>query len=280
MFNRILGSALVLGLVGVFVISGGFALFLEAARLRLAPRRGPVRRGWQDAGANLGEHNIQSPSSQASPIAPWTAEHTNETTAKGPRGGMLGHAMLNRILVAAAVVGVIGAFFGSGGLAIFTDTQSAPANTFVAGTVDISSSPTTALVALSAMAPGDRVTASITVSNAGTLALRYAVTSTTTEDVLAAALDLTIKSGVTTCSNAAYAADGTVLYGPADLGNTTPVNVIGDPTTGGDTGDRTLAATATEDLCFSVILPLATTTGQGVTTTATFAFVAEQTANN
>jgi hypothetical protein len=58
-------------------------------------------------------------------------------------------------------------------------------------------------------------------------------------------------------------------------------NVIGDPTTGSQAGDRTLAASANEVLCFSVILPLGTgNTSQGVTTTATFDFVAEQTANN
>jgi predicted ribosomally synthesized peptide with SipW-like signal peptide len=281
MFNKILGFALVLGLVGVLVVSGGFALFLGAARSRLTPRRGPVRRGRQAAGANLREHNTHSMSSQSSPIAPWTAEHPHEPTAKRLRGDTLGSAMLNRILVAAAVIGVIGAFFGSGGLAIFTDTQSVPANTFVTGTVDISSSPTTALVTLSAMAPGGQVTAPITVTNAGTLALRYAVTSTTTENVLAAALDLTIKSGVSTCDTANFAADGTVLYGPADLGSTTGVNVIGDPTTGADTGDRALSASANEILCFNVKLPLAAgNSSQGVTTTATFAFAAEQTANN
>jgi hypothetical protein len=53
------------------------------------------------------------------------------------------------------------------------------------------------------------------------------------------------------------------------------------PTQGADTGDRTLAASADEDLCFNVELPSATGNSfQGLTTTATFAFAAEQTANN
>ncbi len=189
--------------------------------------------------------------------------------------------MLNRILVAAAVVGLMGAFFGSGGLALFTDTASVPSNTFSTGTVDISTSPTTALVTFSAMAPGDTVTAPLTVTNDGTMALRYALTNTTTEDVLAAALDLTIKSGVTTCTDVGFSADGTVVYATGDLGSTTGVDTIGDPTTGAQAGDRALAAAGSEILCFNVSLPLATgDTSQGLTSTATLAFAAEQTVNN
>ncbi len=59
--------------------------------------------------------------------------------------------MLNRILAAALAVGLVGAFLGSGGLAVFTSTQSVPANTFVTGTVIISTAPTTALVLRPAM---------------------------------------------------------------------------------------------------------------------------------
>jgi hypothetical protein len=107
------------------------------------------------------------------------------------------------------------------------------------------------------------------------------VTSTTTENTLAAELDLTIKSGVTTCTNAGFGASGTVVYSTADLGNTTGINVIGNPAQGSQAGDRTLAASANEVLCFNVSLPLtATNSSQGQTTTATLAFAAEQTANN
>lgn len=192
------------------------------------------------------------------------------------RGGLFGTAV-----VAMGLLAVVGAILNSGGLAVFTDTASVPANTFTTGTVDISTSPATALVTFSAMAPGDQVTNPLTVTNAGTLALRYAVTSTTTENTLAAELDLTIKSGVTTCTNAGFAGSGTVVYATGDLGNTTAVNVIGNPAQGSQTGDRTLAAAGSEALCFNVSLPLAATNAaQGLTTTATFAFVAEQTANN
>lgn len=166
-------------------------------------------------------------------------------------------------------------------LALFTDSASVPANTFSTGTVDISTSPTSALVTFSNMAPGDQVTAPITVTNAGTLQLRYAVTSVTTENTLAAQLDMTIKSSVTTCTNGGFGGSGTVLYGPGDLGSTAGVNVIGDPAQGGQAGDRTLAAGANEILCFNVSLPLSTGNSfQNLTTTATFTFQAEQTPNN
>lgn len=185
------------------------------------------------------------------------------------------------ILIGLLAIGVLVVGVGLGTGAIFTDTQSVDANTFSTGTVDISTDPTTALVTFSDMAPGDQVTNPLTVTNSGSLELRYAVTSSTTEDPLAAQLDLTIKSGVSNCTNAGFDADGTVIYGPADLGSTSGVNVIGDPTQGAQAGDRTLAGSASETLCFNVSLPLDTGNAfQSLSTTATFNFQAEQTKNN
>lgn len=192
--------------------------------------------------------------------------------------------MMKRILVTLVAIGLLSMVGGLAGFAVFTDTASVGSNTFTTGTVDISTSPTTALVTFSNMAPGDSVTNGITVTNAGSLALRYAITSTTTENTLAAQLDQTIwdeaeeADGGTACNAAAPAA---VLYGPADLGSTTGINVVGSPTQGAQAGDRPLAAAGNEVLCFRVTLPLATGNAyQALTTTATFAFQAEQTANN
>jgi spore coat-associated protein N len=166
-------------------------------------------------------------------------------------------------------------------LALFTDSDNVAANTFSTGTVVLSTSPTSAVVTFSTMAPGDQVTAALTVTNGGTLAFRYAVTSTTTEDTLAAQLDLTIKVGVTTCTDGGFGSDGSVIYTTGDLGSTGGINVIGDPTTGGDAGDRTLAASGSEILCINVTLPSGTGNSfQGTTTTATLAFASEQTVNN
>jgi predicted ribosomally synthesized peptide with SipW-like signal peptide len=164
-------------------------------------------------------------------------------------------------------------------LALFTDSATVGSNTFATGTVDISTSPATALLSTAAMSPGDQVTAPLTVANDGTLELRYAVTSTTTEDTLAAELVLSIKSGVTTCDDANWTTDGTTLYSGI-LGSTGTTAVIGSSAAGADAGDRVLAASASEVLCFNVTLPSGATAGEGLTTTATFTFDAEQTDNN
>lgn len=186
------------------------------------------------------------------------------------------------LLLMLAAVGVAAGLVASLSTALYTDTASVPGNTFTTGTVDITTSPTSALVTFTSpvMAPGDQVTAPITVSNVGTLDLRYAIKSTTTESVLAAVLDLTVKSGVSACTDAGFGLTGTVLYGPNDLGSTAGTNVVGNPATGAQAGDRALAASANEVLCFNVSLPLAATTGQGLTSTATFDFMSEQTKNN
>jgi spore coat-associated protein N len=186
--------------------------------------------------------------------------------------------VITAILILALSLATIGGLLTA---AVLTDTETVGANTFSVGTVDISTAPSSAWVSYAGMAPGDSVTNPITVSNDGTLQLRYAVRSTTTEDVLAAQLDLTIKSGVVDCSNAGFGSSGTVLYGPGDVGNTGSLNVVGDPAQGDQAGDRVLDAATSEVLCAQVSLPLSTPNGyQGLTTTATFDFMAEQTANN
>ena len=131
------------------------------------------------------------------------------------------------------------------------------------------------------MMPGDKVTNPITVSNSGAAQLRYAIKSTTTENTAAAQLDMTTKTGVTTCTNAGFGASGTAIYGPADLGSSAGLNVVGDPAQGAQAGDRTLAASASEILCIQVELPLGSGDAfQGLATTATLDFISEQTANN
>lgn len=164
-------------------------------------------------------------------------------------------------------------------LALFTDTETVGANSFATGTIDITATPATAVVTAVAMAPGDQVTNPLTVTNAGNLEFRYALTSTTNENVLASELVLTVKTGVTTCDDANWSVDGATIYsGP--LGNTTPLAVLGDATAGADPGDRVLAAAGNEILCLNVTLPIGTTVGEGISSVATLSFEAEQTANN
>ncbi len=185
-----------------------------------------------------------------------------------------------RILASLAVLALAGGVFTLSSLALFTDSEDVTGNAFTTGSVDLTATPATAVVTAANMAPGDQVTAPLDVANTGTLELRYAMASTTTEDVLAAELDLTVKVGVTTCDDANWTADGTVLYSGV-LGSTATSLALGDPTQGADAGDRVLAAGASEVLCFNVTLPLsASNAAEGQSTTATFTFEAEQTANN
>ena len=167
--------------------------------------------------------------------------------------------------------------------AFFTDQQDVTGNVFTTGSVDLSATPATAVVTATNIAPGDTITAPLTVNNAGTLAYRYSLLSTVTASTpdLAAQLDFTVKVGVTTCTTAGFPATGTVLYGPSDLGSTTGTKVFGDAATGAQTGDRTLSASSSEVLCLQVSLPSSTgNTYQTKTTTATLRFDAEQTVNN
>jgi len=193
--------------------------------------------------------------------------------------------MFKYVIAGVLVIGMLSVGASVATQALFTNTQSVTANTFTAGTVDISTTPATALVTLSAMAPGDDVYGSIDVSNAGTLDLRYALKSTTTENVMAAELDLTIRGPAasgTGCDAAGFGTFGTgVEYGPLDLGSTTGINLIGNPTQGFQTGDRTLVSGANEFMCFKVSLPLSIgNASMGLTTTAIFDFISEQTKNN
>jgi hypothetical protein len=168
-------------------------------------------------------------------------------------------------------------------LAAFTGQKSAGPMTFTAGTVALTTSPTTALLTYAAMQPGASVTNSITVTNTGSSQLRYAISSTATNadgKGLKDQLVLTVKTvDVSTPGVPCDDFDGTQLYS-GDL-DSTAGKLVGDNTQGSQAGDRTLNASANEVLCFRASLPLSTSTAyQGATTTATFTFDAEQTANN
>jgi predicted ribosomally synthesized peptide with SipW-like signal peptide len=186
-----------------------------------------------------------------------------------------------RIGATLALLGVAVSGFMIASLALFTDSETVDSNVFTTGTVDIATSPTTAAFSPGAMAPGDEVTATIAVTNSGTLSLRYALTSTTTENVLASQLQLTVRVGVTDCSVANWDASGTEVAATDILGSTTTDPVFGSVAQGAQAGDRTLAPAGSENLCMHVSLPIgANNTSQGQTTTATFGFEAEQTRNN
>ena len=198
-----------------------------------------------------------------------TASPTNEQRGLGAK-----------VMASLAVLALALGAFTVASLALFTDQETVTGNAFSTGTVDLLATPATAVVTAAAMAPGDQVTAELDVANTGTLELRYAATSTTTEDVLAAQLVLTIKSGVTTCDDANWTTDGVIEYAGA-IGSTVTSALFGSNAQGAQAGDRVLAAGANEVFCLNVTLPLAATNAsQGQTSAATFTFDAEQTANN
>jgi len=188
---------------------------------------------------------------------------------------------LTRILLVLMTVGVVAIGLGVASNAIWTDSDEVDANLFTTGSVILSTNPTTALVYFTSGAPGEDTTPqSLTVTNDGTMELRYAVTMTADNadtKSLYAELDLTIKDEGTSCA----AFDGTDLYGP-DLPFLLTGNLIGDPTAGAQANDRVLTtASPSEVLCFRVTLPSsAPNTVQAASTTAVFTFESEQTANN
>ena len=199
---------------------------------------------------------------------------------KSAQGGHVGRSMTAVVMSAAALASAVtGAYF--------TDSDAVGENTFATGDVDLITNPTTNIASMSNMAPGDVKYGSVTVTNDGSLELRYALKSNTTEDTLAAQLDLTVwdeaaeDDGGTPNSTCSTTVPTTTLYSAGVLGSVAGTQLFGDPATGSQTGDRTLAAAANEVLCLKVELP--STTGNSfetLTTTATFTFGSEQTANN
>jgi hypothetical protein len=191
--------------------------------------------------------------------------------------------MYRRILISLVAIGVLTSFMGLGGLSLFIATTDNDDNLFTSGSVYISTSPDSAFLTMDNMAPGDSVTAQLTVSNTvsiagtpvpGTLELRYAMTTVADNDDglgLAATLTLVIKDEGTNCT----AFNGTEIYT-----GTLAAGFIGDPATGFQSGDRTLADAGSEVLCFRVTLPPEEEGPKDASTTATFTFAAEQTKNN
>ena len=172
----------------------------------------------------------------------------------------------------AALIGLSAVSLGAGAMSLATFTDSSVSTgTFSSGTVDITSSPVVAFTVVD-MVPGDTSTQLLTIANAGTAELRYAMSVLATNP-LGDTLTLTVKTLGTGC----VAFDGTTIL-PASALDGAP---IGSAAQGDQPGDRTLAAGTAEDLCFQVGLPLATGNAlQGASSDVTFTFDAEQTANN
>ncbi len=192
-----------------------------------------------------------------------------------------------RILMLVGAVAIVSIAGGAFSLAVFTDTETVD-ETFTSGTIILDPIKIDALdLSLGdTWVPGDSVTGSVDVENDGTNPLRYSLDTTTTDGsspngpALFTALEVEVRTiDATTPLTKCDDFDGTVLQAAEVLGAS---NVMfGDPSPTDGTGDRTVAAGATDVLCIRVSLPIATDdTYQGATSVTTFTFNAEQTENN
>jgi hypothetical protein len=188
-----------------------------------------------------------------------------------------------RSLLALAVAGtaLISATGATMSLALFTDSASANGNIFSTGTVHIGINPAATIFTAPLMMPGDTVNGSIVVTNTGTAQMRYAISGSATNTDskgLASQITVTLRqpdtAGGTVC---------TLFTGVQQFTGVVPYvegNLVGTFATHPN-GGRVLAAGAYETLCFRAVLPSATGNAyEGATTTMTFTFYAEQTANN
>ena len=166
-------------------------------------------------------------------------------------------------------IGTLGA--GLFSLAYFTDSDTSTGS-FSSGTIILNLS-TATVFNVSGMFPGDVQNATLTLANAGTGQLRYSMTSAVNSGPsLAGQLTAVVKSKGTSCATF----DGTTLYSGAVSGA-----AFGDPSVTGTVGDPTLNSGSNTDLCFRVTMPALTgNTFQGASTSVTFTFDSEQTANN
>ncbi|MDQ3492397.1 MAG: CalY family protein [Chloroflexota bacterium] len=184
------------------------------------------------------------------------------------------------MMLAVAGLAVVSMSAGSISLALFTDQETVD-GTFSSGSILLDDVKIDGLtLTTSNMMPGSSVTDDVVVENDGSSQLRYSMsTSSTNADTkdLRSQLTLTVKTADVLLGGCTLF-DGTQLYSGA-LGASAAS--FGSSATGAQAGDRNLAAAANETLCFRVALPLATGNAyQSASTTTTFTFDAEQTANN
>jgi hypothetical protein len=185
-------------------------------------------------------------------------------------------------------VGIVAlAFVGLGQLttaALFEDTATA-ATSYASGNVAIEAGGQANLVLAAAanMAPGDTVYRHVSVSNAGSLDLRYAISAQTTSETknLSQVLRYAVyNNSAGTCSKAGTASATPLASNVQVAAASTPL--VGSSVNGYQAGDREIPAGASaDDICIAVTLPVATTSAYAsADAQVTLSFDAEQTKNN
>ena len=147
----------------------------------------------------------------------------------------------NWLLVGVIAIGGLAVLLGAASQAIWTDSDAVGGNTFDAGSISLTTSPTTAIWgAVTDQVPGDRATGQLTVTNAGTAELRYAVSGSVTDATLAAGMNVRIGEEGTTagCEFPYHNTDGTLVTLSDDVplfaGTLDTALLIGNATAGQD----------------------------------------------
>ena len=161
--------------------------------------------------------------------------------------------------------------------ALMNDNRSTTASTVGTGSVSLSltngASAGTWTGAVS-MKPGDTVYRRLTITNDGASRLRYAVAATSSSSLSAQLLvNVAVIAAGAACSSSTYAA-GTLISG-TDLAFGAPsgLNVVGNPATGAQPGDRVLDALAADNICLKLTFRTGTHLGYaGRGTTASTVF--------
>jgi hypothetical protein len=181
-----------------------------------------------------------------------------------------------RALTAALVLAAMLGISGSTTAAVLTDSVPSRTGELSSAFTNLDANLTATQIPISylvpALAPGETSTQPFRMRNTDRLPLWYSAASVVSGTPT---VQLTIKTGVTDCSDTGFGTSGTTLYGPGVLGSSAGTPLFGDPAYGKQTGDRTLAAGATEYLCIRAALP--TTAAATTASTTTIKFTQEQT---
>lgn len=171
--------------------------------------------------------------------------------AEGNRGRMVITAVLALLaLVAVAVPGAIALRATTSG-ANAAGVSEIGTNRLGAATLDIELGSSEATLTATNIAPGDTVSGRLDLTNAGTLPLIYAVSATTDGGALGAWLRFDVWPA-DDC-DVAPAVDSILVAGL--MLDAPRVAVLGDPSTGRQAGDRSLAPGAAETICLRATLP-------------------------
>jgi len=160
----------------------------------------------------------------------------------------------------------------AGTFAYWTDEATVTGLSITAGTLDLElqddadDSISFTSLNISTMIPGQSVAGVLKVENVGNVGFTYTAATSVSNSTLAGALDLKVTNGSVSGSSPSATCSGSQLSG---TGSTLDQALV-------STG-RSLAASASENLCIQVSMPSgASTSLQGTTTTVTYTFTATQ----